>query len=87
VGARPRTVLKIVTAQNLIVLLSSFGAGVAVGLMLSLLFLVQKPFVSVYGMLEISAGMLSVLAVTFAFSLYPSVRLSKKPTLELIRES
>ncbi len=87
VGARPRTVLKIVTAQNLIVLLSSFGAGVAVGLMLSLLFLVQKPFVSVYGMLEISGGMLSVLAVTFAFSLYPSVRLSKKPTLELIRES
>lgn len=87
VGARPRTVLKIVVAQNVIVLLSSFGAGVAVGLMLSLLFLVQKPFVSAYGMLEISAGMLSVLAVTFAFSLYPSVRLSKKPTLELIRES
>jgi len=87
VGARPRTVLKIVVAQNLIVLLSSFGAGVAVGLMLSLLFLVQKPFVSAYGMLEISAGMLSVLAVTFAFSLYPSVRLSEKSTLELIRES
>lgn len=87
VGARPRTVLKIVAAQNMIVLLSSFGAGVAVGLMLSLLFLVQKPFVSTYGMLEISTGMLLVLAVTFAFSLYPSVRLSKKPILELIRES
>jgi ABC-type antimicrobial peptide transport system permease subunit len=87
VGARPRTILKIVTAQNVIVLLSSFGAGVVAGLMLSLLFLVQKPYVSAYGMLEISAGMLSVLGVTFAFSLYPSVRLSKKPTLELIRES
>ena len=87
VGARPRAVLMIVIAQNVIVLLSSFGAGVAVGLMLSLLFLVQKPFVSAYGMLEISAGMLSVLAVTFAFSLCPSVRLSKKPTLDLIRES
>lgn len=56
VGARPREVLKIITAQNVIVLSSSFGAGVAVGLMLTLLFLVQKPFVLAYGLLEIFAG-------------------------------
>jgi ABC-type antimicrobial peptide transport system permease subunit len=87
VGARPKTILKILVAQNVIVLVSSFGAGLAVGLMFSLLFLIQKPFVSTYGLLEIFAGMISVLAVVFAFSLYPSFRLSRKPTLELIRES
>jgi len=86
VGARPREVLKIITAQNVTVLLSSFGAGVAVGLMLTLLFLIQKPFVSAYGLLEIFGGMLSVLTVTFAFSLYPSIRFSRKPALELIQE-
>ena len=87
VGAKSRTILKIVASQNLIVLLSSFGAGVAIGLMLSLLFLIQKPFISVYGTVEISAGLLSVLAVIFAFSLYPALRFSKKPALDLIRES
>jgi ABC-type antimicrobial peptide transport system permease subunit len=86
VGARPRAVLKIVAAQNVIVLLSSFGVGVEIGLMFSLLFLVQKPSVSVYGILEIFGGMLSALAITFVLSLYLAVRFSRKPILELIRE-
>jgi ABC-type antimicrobial peptide transport system permease subunit len=86
VGGRPRAVLKIVAAQNVIVLLSSFGVGVEIGLMFSLLFLVQKPSVSVYGILEIFGGMLSALAITFVLSLYLAVRFSRKPILELIRE-
>jgi ABC-type lipoprotein release transport system permease subunit len=86
VGARPRTVLKIIVVQNMIVVLSSFGAGLALGLILSLLFLVQKPFVSACGVLEITAGMIVVLVVTFALSLYPSFRFSRKTTLKLIQE-
>lgn len=87
VGARPKTVLKIVIAQNSIVLFASFGAGVAVGLMLSLLFLVQKPFFSAYGVLEMSIELLSVLGAIFVFSLYPSIRFARKSTVELIQES
>jgi putative ABC transport system permease protein len=86
VGARSRTVLAIMSGQNIIISLSSFGAGVAVGLMLSLLLLIQQPVITVYGAMEIAVELLAILFAVFAFSLFPTVRFARKPVLEIIRE-
>jgi len=86
VGAKSRTVLAIMSGQNIIISLSSFGAGVAVGLMLSLLLLIQEPVITVYGAMGIAVELLAILFAVFAFSLFPTVRFARKPVLEIIRE-
>jgi len=83
-GAKPRTVLKIVAAQSLIVLLASSVLGIALGIIVTLLILVPEPVVTIYTVIEIAGWMLVALALTFSFSLYPAVRFAKKPLLEIM---
>ncbi len=85
VGARPRTVAGIVSGQSLLVLLSSYGLGVAFGTIITLLILVQEPLVTVYTLLEIAGWLTIALAVTFVSSLYPAMRFANKPLLEMMR--
>jgi putative ABC transport system permease protein len=84
VGARPRTIVRIVATQNLLVLLSSCAAGIALGLMTTLLILVQKPFVTSYTTMEIVIWLFAALAAAFAASLYPALRFARRHILEII---
>jgi ABC-type lipoprotein release transport system permease subunit len=69
------------------VLLSSYGIGLAFGTIIILLILVEEPVVTIYTLLQI-AGWLSVaLVATFVSSIYPARRFSKKPLLEIMRQS
>jgi putative ABC transport system permease protein len=86
-GARPITVLGIVSAQSLIVLLGSYAVGIAFGVITTLLILVQQPIVTTYTVLEIAGWLLLALGVTFASSVYPAIRFAKKPLLETITQS
>jgi ABC-type antimicrobial peptide transport system permease subunit len=83
VGARPGTVAKIVMLQNLLVLLSSWAAGVALGIITTLLILIPEPIVTSGTVIELSAWLLIALAVLFASSLYPALALARKPILEV----
>jgi putative ABC transport system permease protein len=83
-GANPKTIVKIVSGQSLVVLLSSCAAGIAFGIIITLLILIPEPLVTSFTVAEISGWLLTALALTFIFSLYPAIRFAKKPILEIM---
>ena len=87
VGARPSMVLNVVSGQSLLILLSSYGVGIAFGIITILLILVQQPLVTVATVFEISALLTVALVATFASSLYPAFRFARKPLLEMMRQT
>lgn len=87
VGAKPSMVLNVVSGQSLLVLLSSYGVGIAFGIIATLLILVQEPLVTVYTVLEISGLLTVALIATFVSSLYPALRFARKPLLEMMRQT
>jgi putative ABC transport system permease protein len=86
-GAKPSTILKIVATQSLVVSLGSFAAGVAFGIIITLLILVPGPVVTAFTVMEIAGWMLAALALTFCLSLYPTIRFAKKPLLESMTQT
>jgi ABC-type antimicrobial peptide transport system permease subunit len=85
-GAKPKTILKIVAIQNLVVLLSSYACGVSFGIIITLLILVQKPLVTSYTVIQIAGWLLAALTATFILSLYPAARFARKPTHEVLTQ-
>lgn len=83
VGAKPRMIVKIVMLQNLLVLFSSWAAGIAIGIMVTLLILIPEPIVTSSTVMEISAWLSLALGVILASSLYPVLGLVRKPILEV----
>ncbi|MEM3699615.1 MAG: ABC transporter permease [Candidatus Bathyarchaeia archaeon] len=83
-GAKPKTVLKIVSWQSLIVLLSSYALGIAFGIIITLLILVPDPLITLVTIIEIAGWLLTALAITFVFSLLPAIKFSKKPPIEVM---
>ena len=83
-GIKPKTVTKTVSEQSFIVLLSSFAAGVPIGIILTLLILVPEPVVTSHTILEIAGWLLVALVVMFVSSLYPAVKFARKPILEIM---
>lgn len=85
-GIKPKTVTKIVSEQSSIILLSSFGAGVPIGIILTLLILVPEPIITSYTVLEIAGWLLISLLVMFVSSLYPTIKFARKPILEIMNQ-
>ena len=83
-GAKPRTVLTILSVQSAVVLLSSFGVGISVGTIITLLILMAQPVVTAFTILEISAWLLAALAAMFLLSFYPAAKFSRKPLLKIM---
>jgi ABC-type antimicrobial peptide transport system permease subunit len=83
-GANPKTIVKIVSGQSLVVLLSSCAAGIAFGIIITLLILIPEPLITSFTVAEISGWLLTALAATFIFSLYPAIKFAKKPILEIM---
>jgi ABC-type antimicrobial peptide transport system permease subunit len=83
-GAKPGTILRIIATQSFVVSLGSFTAGVAFGIITTLLILVPEPVVTAFTVLEIAGWMVAALALTFSLSLYPAVRFAKRRILETI---
>jgi len=87
IGAKPSMIFSVVSGQSLLVLLSSYAVGVAFGIIVTLLILVQQPLVTVYTVLEISGLLTVAFAATFVSSLYPALRFARKPLLEMMRQA
>jgi ABC-type antimicrobial peptide transport system permease subunit len=83
-GAKPRTILSILSIQSLIILLSSFTVGISFGIILTLLILVPQPVVNNLTLLQVVAWPLAALVGMFLISLYPATRFSKRPLLEIM---
>lgn len=86
VGAKPSAVIKIVGAQNLLILLSSWATGIALGTMITLLILVPEPTVTSYTVIEIAVWLLAAMVAIFILSLCPVLRFSKKPILSTLAQ-
>ena len=84
VGAKPKTILKIVATQTLLILLSSWAAGISLGIMITLLTLIPEPFVTAYTIIDIASWLLLAWVAIFIISLYPALRFARKPILELM---
>jgi ABC-type antimicrobial peptide transport system permease subunit len=83
-GAKPKTVLEIVSWQSFVVLLSSCALGIAFGIIITLLILVSEPLVTSFTIMEIAGWLLMALAATFVFSLYPAIKFSKKSLIQIM---
>jgi ABC-type antimicrobial peptide transport system permease subunit len=84
IGVKPKTILKIVSEQSLIVLLSCYALGIIAGMSVVWLILVPEPLITGFAMVEIIGWLLIVLASTFVFALYPAIRFSKRPIPEMM---
>jgi len=70
-----------------VVLLASYAVGVSFGIITTLLILVQDPLVTSYTVFTIAGWLLIALTVTFLSALYPALRLSRKPILEIMNQA
>jgi ABC-type antimicrobial peptide transport system permease subunit len=84
IGARPGSIVKIVAGQSLIVSIASCMAGIAFGIIVTLMILIPEPNVTGTTVIEIAAWLLIAFTGTFIFSLLPTVRFARKPVLEII---
>jgi ABC-type antimicrobial peptide transport system permease subunit len=83
-GAKPMTIVAILAVQSLIVLFSSLGVGISLGVMGTLLILTPQPVVTDFTLLEIAGWLLAALFGMFLLSLWPAVRFAKKPILTMM---
>ena len=84
VGAKPKIVIFILAIQSIIVLVSSFGVGISLGTIITLVILMRQPLVTGFTILEITGWLLAALAGMFIFSLYPAFRLAKTSILKIM---
>lgn len=87
IGMKPNAMLKIVSTQNLLVLLSSYAVGMCSGIIVTLLILILEPLVTDYAILEIAGWLAIALALIFSISLFPALRFVRRPILEMMRKS
>lgn len=86
-GARSSTILRIVSDQGLLVLLSSYGVGVALGIIITLLVLIHDPVITACTVFEIATWQAMALGITLISSLYPAIRFARKPLFEILRQN
>jgi hypothetical protein len=87
IGAKPGAVLSMVSAQSLLVLLPSYGVGVAMGVIITLIILIRGPIVTADTVLEIAGWQALALAITMLSSFIPAVRFARKPLIEILRKT
>ncbi len=81
VGAKPRMIIKIVMTQCSLILLSSWAAGLALGIITTVLILIPEPFFAGSTVLEIAGWLLAALGILLCSSLYPALRFARKPLI------
>jgi ABC-type antimicrobial peptide transport system permease subunit len=85
IGMKPNAVVKIVSTQNFMILLSSYAVGLCLGIIATLLVLIPEPLVTDLTVMEIAGWLVVVYALVFVISLFPVLRFAGKPILEMMR--
>ncbi len=84
IGAKPKFVVVVLAIQSIIILLSSFGVGISLGTIITLLILLPQPIVTGFTILEITGLLFAALAGILLFSLYPAFRVAKSSILKIM---
>jgi ABC-type antimicrobial peptide transport system permease subunit len=85
IGMKPNAVVKIVSTQNFMILLSSYAVGLCLGIIVTLLVLIPEPLVTDLTIMEIAGWLVVVYVSIFVISLFPVLRFARKPILEMMR--
>jgi hypothetical protein len=83
-GAKPKTVIRIVLTEILIVLAISASIGISGGLLIVLELLIPDPIFSLNTFVSILAWLASALVFLGLASLYPALKIVKEPILKAI---
>jgi len=83
-GKKSKTVITVLGVQSVIVLLSSFAIGISLGVIITLMILMPQPVVTSFTVLEIASWLFAALAGMFLLSLWPVVKIAKKPILQIM---
>lgn len=84
IGAKPKTIVKIILEQNFMVLLSGYAPGVAMGLIITLLILIPEPVISFCTVVYVAGLLLLSLIIILVLSSYPAVKFARKSILEIL---
>jgi ABC-type antimicrobial peptide transport system permease subunit len=85
-GAKSNNVLTMISEQSTLVLLSSYGIGIAIGTITTILILIQNPVITLLTMLRIAGWQAIALAITLLSSFYPAIRFARKPLVQVLRQ-
>jgi ABC-type antimicrobial peptide transport system permease subunit len=83
-GAKPRSIMKIVFSQAAIIILVSGAIGISAGLFLTFKFLIPDPVISQSTLISVSAWLLAILGLLCVSSLYPALKAVKKTVVDAI---
>ncbi len=84
VGAKPRIITKIAAIQSTIVLFSSFGVGISLGIIITVMILMANPLITTTTILAIAIWLIAALIAMFLLSLYPAFKLAKTSILKIM---
>jgi ABC-type antimicrobial peptide transport system permease subunit len=85
-GAKPRSIMKIVFSQALIIILVSGTIGISAGLFITFRFLIPDPVISHFTIISVSSWITLILALLCASSMYPALKAVKKTVVEAISD-
>ena len=83
-GAKPRSIMKIIFTQALLITLISGAIGISVGLFVTFAFLIPEPVVSRYTLVSVAGWLLLTLSLLCLSSLYPAMKAVKKSVVSAI---
>lgn len=85
-GAKPRTILKIVLTETGLLVLVSGAIGITAGTLITWLFLIPEPVIPPLSLALTFGWLLLALVVISLTSLYPAVRVAKQPVAKIVSE-
>ncbi len=83
-GAKPKTIVKTIFLQALLVVLASGTIGISIGFVITWLFLIPQAVISLSTLISVVGWLLLALAIISLTSLYPAVRATKKAIARII---
>ncbi|MCJ7613684.1 FtsX-like permease family protein [Candidatus Bathyarchaeota archaeon] len=83
-GAKPKSIMKIVFSQALLIILVSGATGIASGLFITFEFLIPEPVISQYTLISVPTLLLFIMILLCASSLYPALKAAKKTVTKAI---
>lgn len=83
-GAKSKSIMKIVFSQALAIILVSGTIGITLGLFITIQFLLHDPIISQSSLISVSAGLLVILFTLCISSLYPTMKAVKKTVIDAL---
>jgi len=86
-GAKPKTIMKMVFSEALLIILVSGAIGISVGLFIAFELLIPEPVISQSTIISVSVLLAATIGLLCVSSLYPAVKAVKKTVIDAISKA